>query len=147
MDAFKRALAMDATSAEAMSGVAMVYQGRGQYEQAFDWYLKSLEADSDNLLALLGLFQSACQMGSFEKVIHYLEIYQEMHPADASVLFCLATLYAREGRTDLARELLERVVLIDPDHADAAEMLARMGFEPRMVTGSSGGDDMLSQAQ
>ena len=126
MSAFKRALECDGTNADALSGVAMVYQHKGNYALAFDWYLKSLEADTDSLVSLLGLFQSACQMGTFEKVIHYLEIYREMHPADTCVLFCLATLYQREGRGDRALDLLERVVLIDPAHQDAAAMLRGM---------------------
>jgi len=58
-------------NSRAMAGMAMVAQRQNQPQNAFDWYLKSLELDSDNLMALLGLFQMSCQMGSFSRVIDY----------------------------------------------------------------------------
>jgi Flp pilus assembly protein TadD len=62
-------------------------------------------------------------MGSFAKVIHYLRIYLDRHPDDTSVLFCLATLHARDGRLDEAARTLERVVAIEPENAEAARLL------------------------
>ena len=121
--AFESAIRRDGRCAEAYSGLAMVRQQRGDHAGAFDMHLKCLELDSDNLVALLGLFQSSCQMGTFAKVIHYLEVYLDRHPGDTSVLFCLAALYAREGRLEDARGCLLSVLALEPRQPEAEQLL------------------------
>lgn len=123
VEAFEAARRIDPTSAEAYGGLAMVHQQAGRYDAAFGHYLKCLELNADNLFALLGLFQTSCQMGTFAKIIHYLTLYLDRHPDDAAVLFCLATLQAREGRLDEAREMLLQVLAAEPDRQEAAELL------------------------
>ena len=107
-------------------GLAMIAQQTGRPQQAFDYYLKSLELDSNNLTALLGLFQVSCQMGTFAQVIHYLQVYLQMHPGDSSVMFCLAALYAREGQVQRARDLLRDILALEPDRQDAKDLLEEM---------------------
>jgi len=124
--AFQAAIRLQPDCSEAHGGMAMVYQRRKDYPQAFEMYLKCLEANPDNLVALLGLFQTSCQMGTFARVIHYLEVFLDMHPDDASVLFCLATLYARDGRLYEARDALVKVLSLDHDKKEATSLLARV---------------------
>jgi hypothetical protein len=38
-------------------------------------------------------------------------------------MFSLAALYRRDGRLERTRELLERIVLLEPEHADARNLL------------------------
>jgi tetratricopeptide (TPR) repeat protein len=121
--AFRIAREIQPACAEAYAGLAMIHQHRREHPAAFEAYLKCLELDTDNLVALLGLFQTSCQMGTFSKIIHYLEVYLDRHPGDTSVLFCLATLYAREGRLARAREILLDVLALEPDKIEAAELL------------------------
>jgi Flp pilus assembly protein TadD len=122
--AFNDALRLDDRCAEAYGGLAMLCQQRADYPRAFDFYLKSLDRDTDNLVALLGLFQTACQMGSFDKVIHYLKVYLDRHPGDVSVLFCLATLYSHDGLLDEATAAIQTILTLDPSNAEAAQLLA-----------------------
>lgn len=121
--AFKVARRLNNNCAEAYCGLGMVYQRRADYEQAFEMYLKCLERDTDNLTALLGLFQTSCQMGSFSKVIHYLQTYLDMHPGDTAVMFCLATLYLKEGRYWPAKRILSDVLVLEPANKDAVNLL------------------------
>jgi tetratricopeptide (TPR) repeat protein len=120
------AAALDPRCTEAYGGLAMVHQRRGDYSAAFDMYLKCLELDGDNLVALLGLFQTSRQMGSFAKIIYFLERYLAKHPGDASVLFCLATLHARDGELLKARDDLQAVLAAEPDRVEAAWMLQQI---------------------
>jgi len=120
---FRVACRLDPNCARAYAGLAMVAQQRTDYKQAFEMYLKSLELDSDNLIALLGLFQTSCQMGSFEKVTHYLEVYLNMHPGDTSVMFPLAALYMKDGRLEQSKKTLLDLLALDPDNNDAANLL------------------------
>jgi tetratricopeptide (TPR) repeat protein len=121
--AFRVACRLDPDSAKAHAGLAIVAQRRRDFPRALDLYMKSLELDGDNLAALLGLFQTSCQMGSFEGVSHYLRVYLDMHSGDVPVMFALATLYARDGRTEPAREMLVSLLALDPDNRDAANLL------------------------
>ncbi len=121
--AFRVACRLDPDCARAYAGLAMVAQQRDDHKQAFEMYLKCLELDTDNLTALLGLFQTSCKMGSFAKVIHYLEVYLDMHPGDVSVMFSLAALHTREGRFNRSRDILLNILALDPDNNDAAGLM------------------------
>lgn len=121
--AFRVAVRLDSQCSRAYAGQAMIAQQKGMMQQAFDLYLKSLEIDSDNLTALLGLFQVSCQMRSFDRVIQYLDVYLQSHPEDVSVMFCLATLYVKNHQPNPARDLLEKIRMLDPDNKDAENLL------------------------
>jgi tetratricopeptide (TPR) repeat protein len=103
--------------------MAMIEQQRSRYSQAFKMYLKCLELESDNLTALLGLFQTSCQMGSFEEIIHYLQVYLDMHPGDTSVMFALSALYMKDHRLAESRKILNDILTLQPEHKDAANLL------------------------
>jgi len=107
----------------------MVAQQRAHYVEAFNMYLKCLEIENDNLTALLGLFQTSCQMGSFEKIIHYLQAYLDMHPGDTSVMFALSALYMKDGRLDESCKLLRDVLALAPEHKDAKNLLEEVERE------------------
>lgn len=121
--AFKVACRLDNDCSQAYCGMAMIAQKKQDHQKAFELYLKCLELDIDNLTALLGLFQTSCQMGSFERVIHYLEVYLNMHPGDTSVMFSLAALYMKDGRLDDSRSILMDITALDPANEDAANLL------------------------
>ncbi len=111
---------------EAFAGLAMIHQQQTEYTEAFEMYLKCLELDTDNLVALLGLFQTSCEMENFSQIIYYLEIYLAGHRDDTSVLFCLASLYAKEGRLSDARQAVMKVLTLEPNKPEAVELLTEL---------------------
>jgi tetratricopeptide (TPR) repeat protein len=121
--AFRVAYRLDPKSAKACAGLAMVAQQRRELPRAFDFYMKSLELDTDSIMALLGLFQVSCEMGSFAKVIYYLEVYLSMHPGDSAVMFALAALYLKDGRPEPSKAMLLHLLALDPTNRDAANLL------------------------
>ena len=121
--AFRVARRLEPDCSKAYCGLAMICQQRSNGAGAFDLYLKSLELDSDNLTAILGLFQSSCEMGSFSKVISYLEIYLDKHPGDVAVMFCLATLQMKDNQPQKARGLLLNILAVDAENTDAVNLL------------------------
>ena len=131
--AFRRALEIEPDCAEAHGGRAMVCQHRGRYQEAFDLYMACLDKDADNLVALLGLFQTSCQMGSFARVTGYLQAYLDRHPGDTSVLYCLATLQARDGRFGEAEAALETILSLEPENAEADGLLEEVRRRRREV--------------
>jgi len=121
--AFRVACRLEPNCAKAYAGLAMVFQQKKDYQQAFELYMKSLELDSDNITALLGLFQTSCQMGTFAKIIYYLEVYLNMHPGDTAVSFSLAALYMRDGRLSQSQKILLDILALSPANQDAANLL------------------------
>lgn len=121
--AFKVALRLDRSCAKAYCGLGLVYQQKEDFAEAFQMYLKCLESDTDNLTALSGLFQTSRRIGSFSKVRHYLEVYLKRHPGDTKVMFCLATLYTKDGRLNEAKKVSSEILALEPDYTDAANLL------------------------
>jgi tetratricopeptide (TPR) repeat protein len=121
--AFRVACRLDVNCAKAYGGLGLVAQQRSNHKEAFEMYLKCLELDNDNLTALLGLFQTSCEMGSFSRIIHYLEAYLNMHPGDTSVMFSLAALHMKDERFEQSRKILMDVLSLDPANQDAANLL------------------------
>lgn len=121
--AFRVACRLDPNCARAYAGLAMIAQRRRDFPQAFDLYMKSLELDTDSITALLGMFQVSCEMGSFAKIIYYLEVYLRMHPGDTSVMFALAALYLKDGRPDQSKSVLLNLLALEPANRDAANLL------------------------
>ena len=101
----------------------MAAQQKNDYLCAFEMYLKALELDGENMIALLGLFQTSCQMGSFEQVTRYLELYLGMHPGDTSVMYPLAALYVKDGKMEASKTVLQNILVLEPGNTDAANLL------------------------
>lgn len=121
--AFRVAHRLDPNCAKAYAGLGMIAQQKNDYQKAFELYLKCLQLDTDNLTALLGLFQTSCQMGSFTKIIHYLQLYLDIHPGDTSVMFSLAALYMKDGRLEQSKKILLDILTLDPNNKDAVNLL------------------------
>lgn len=121
--AFRVACRLDTQCVKGYAGLGITAQQQTDYKRAFEMYLKCLELDSDNLIALLGLFQASCEMGSFSEITHYLEVYLDMHPGDTSVMFPLASLYMKDGRFDESRKILLDLLALDESHKDAIALL------------------------
>ena len=121
--AFRVACRLDPKCARAYTGLAMVAQQRREHPQSFDFYMKSLELDTDNITALLGLFQVSCEMGSFARVIYYLEVYLQTHPGDTSVMFALAALYRKDNRPEQSKGILLNLLALEPTNQDAVNLL------------------------
>lgn len=128
--AFRVACRLNPACSRAYEGLALVYQKRCDFENSFSMYLKCLELDTNNLSALLGLFQASSQMGSFAKIIYYLEQYLKMHQDDSSVMFSLATLYMKENQPKKAESMLLRTLAIAPDNKDAVNLLEEIRQNP-----------------
>ena len=131
--AFRVGCRLEPNCGKAYTGLAIVAQHRGNYPEAFKMYLRCLELENDNLTALLGLFQASCQMGSFEKITHYLKVYLEMHPGDVSVMYALATLYMKDKKLDESRKILRDVLVLQPGYGEAAKLLEEVERELTML--------------
>jgi Flp pilus assembly protein TadD len=134
---FSLACRCDSTAAKAHSGLAMTHQQMGNHAEAFKAYMRCLEIDGDDMLALLGLFQTSCKMGTFRQIIRYLEVFLDKHPDDSAVTFCLATLYARDGQFLQARGSVMKVLASEPGKSEARHLLQQI--DRRLAVAGMGG--------
>ncbi len=74
-------------------------------------------------------------MGSFDRVIDYLNVYLDMHPGDTAVMFCLATLYVKQHQPQEAQRLLEDILVFEPENADARNLLEDVEHTQAQHTG------------
>lgn len=121
--AFKVAIRLDKDCTEGYCGLGLVYQEMDDFTRAFEMYSKSLELDINNLAALSGLFQASIQLRSFSRIRHYLEVYLKSHAGDEKVMFCLATLYMKDGQLNRALEVLSEILALEPTYTDAVNLL------------------------
>ena len=126
--AFKVACRLDKNCSKAYLGIAMIAQQNENNKYAFDMYLKSIECDSDNLTALLGLFQTSCKMGTFSNITRYLEHYLISHKDDTSVMSCLASLYIRDNKFHQAKDMLDNVLAVESDNEVAVNLLEEVEY-------------------
>jgi Flp pilus assembly protein TadD len=121
--AFETAGKCPAAGAEAWWGLAMVHQLAAEHPQACAAFVKSLELKNDHAQALAGLIRSCRETGDFAPAERFVPPYLDRHPGDTVALTCQGELQIRQGQVDLARQTILNVLTLDPQNAQAAEML------------------------
>lgn len=109
---------------------AMLCHGQGDMARAAELFQRAAELAPTDPLAQksLGDFLHAVQ-GQTEKAIEqYLKVLR-LNPGELDTLLTVAHLYVSLRHFDNARYYYEKVLAIDPGHAEAREILARLNQE------------------
>lgn len=127
---FQRVLKINPKSYKAYDNLGLCYQARGETELAIRYFLtaiKLVEKDHPeydwpyaNLASLL------IDTGDAEKAFAAAAKAADRNPLSARNFYLGAKALVKLGKTDLARNWLERSVSIDPDYSDALYLLARV---------------------
>jgi RNA polymerase-associated protein CTR9 len=86
---------------------------RGEFEKAHMLYESSVAEDGDNSLAQFGLAQVLLHEGDAMRAIECLDAVLRRSPDDLSTLHTMGIVLARQGRSEEAKELLQRAVDAD----------------------------------
>lgn len=119
---FERALVIKPGYDLAMAGLAVCAQAEGNFEEAWNLYLKALGANSENTRALLGLIEIGYRLKRLSDVESALRSYLEIHPADLNFLYSLAGCCYAQEKIDEAVEALDTIKLFDPNHGMMNEL-------------------------
>lgn len=127
---FQRVLKINPRSYKAYDNLGLCYQARGDIDLAIRYFLtaiKLVEKDHPeyewpyaNLASLL------IDKGDAEKAFAAASKAAGRNPLSARNFYLGAKALVKLGKTDLARNWLERSVSIDPDYPDALYLLARV---------------------
>ncbi|RMD83985.1 MAG: tetratricopeptide repeat protein [Candidatus Dadabacteria bacterium] len=121
-DLFSKALQFDGSSDVAYAGLGTCCQQKGDNTSAWSYYQKALAINPENSRALLGTIETGYQLGNLDGIEAAIKGYLEMHPIDPNFLYSLAGCYYAQGRYAEAQEEIEKILLFDPEHANALEL-------------------------
>jgi tetratricopeptide (TPR) repeat protein len=101
----------------------MVEQATGQFEQAWNLFKQAVQLNPENGRALYGIIELGYHFSRFDDIEQALNAYLECHPGDINYLYALAGCFFRQGRMVEAQQEIEKVILLDPQNANANEMI------------------------
>ena len=156
-DMFDLTLGMNADHAGALNAQGVILVKRGQYEEALEWFSRSLQLVDDNgvriNIALAYLLQGERQSAGevFEEVLALDETYGELFDflstvGDSQGAYDIGVGYLRQKRLDQAEEQFDQALKADPRFADARNargvVLCRRGRYAEALQLFSGASDL-----
>ena len=120
---FERALKRDSKSDVALAGLGMVEQAGGNFHQAWNLFKQANQLNPENGRALYGIIELGYHFSNFDDIEQALNAYLECHPGDVNYLYALAGCYFRQERMADAQQEIDKILLLDPQNANAHEMV------------------------
>ena len=72
---------------------------------------------------MMGLMQTAHELDRLDVAEEYIRGYLDLYPANLRMLFVLAGIYFKRDKYAEARELLERILIFEPENQDALNLI------------------------
>lgn len=126
MDAFRRTLAINPSYAPAWSHIGNIYFGQGRFDLAEESYLKALSMDPALAVAHYNLALTLRKKGDMAGYVAELETAVRSDPYFVAANLDLAHIYISQGRAAEARDMLKRVLRVDPQNRRAKEYLQHL---------------------
>lgn len=130
-DPLSRALQIDARSAEALTLMAVSYQGQQEDVLAEQYYRRALRADPRHARALNNYGAFLFAQGRFRDALEPLRTLTRdpSYPDRARAFESLGLTELQVGHTERAREAFERALSINPQMAGSVLELARIAYQ------------------
>ena len=138
--AFGKALHGDPASSKALCGLGMARNGQGHKKASYNYFLKALDIDPENITALHELIRTAYDLGDFERAVTHTRNYLMYHPGDLDILFSLAGILYKTDAYDEACDVMERLMALSPEYQGGKELMERISLaskSPDKVAASS----------
>ena len=118
-------------------GGCLARLGRAAYQadlasEAVDYYQRSLEASADDRTVWMALALTHAKAGDLPRAQQVLEQASQRFPDDADLLFQLAEMQERQGRTREAVDTLRRLMAKHPTHGSGKTLLASLEKEQKV---------------
>jgi 2-polyprenyl-3-methyl-5-hydroxy-6-metoxy-1,4-benzoquinol methylase/Tfp pilus assembly protein PilF len=126
----ERALMAEPDNNRIVGAMGLVLLTEGRAGDAFAHLVKALELEFDTEALLAPLVQTARECGRLEEAVGILRKFVDFYPGKADAGCRLAELLAEQGAVDEAKDRLETILLLNPEHGAARELLARLADEP-----------------
>ncbi len=112
--AFKLAIMLDSTYADAYTGLAFLYFKKNEMDNALTWIGKSISIDKNNSNTNYVMARLLLQQGMHDKGIELLEGLVSINKNFAEGYYFLADAYLNKGNTDKAFEMQQKAYRLNP---------------------------------
>ena len=119
---FSRGEVIEPNNPKILSGKGMCLMMRGEQEAAHTCFVKAVEQDPSDQVAILQLIEASYCIERFEELCGVLERFVQANPDNADMTFCYAGCLFRLGENDKAREQNNKVIQMHPLHEGAKEL-------------------------
>lgn len=123
---FSKALTVEAGDIRSQIGLAIVQWEQGKKEDAYERAVQVTRTDPADKVAILHLLRFSYGLNRFEDLERALRTYLISDSENVHMLFCLAGCVFQRKRYALAREIIDRILLIDPSHQDAKDLRVKV---------------------
>jgi protein O-mannosyl-transferase len=124
--AYENAIALKSNDVEAIVGLGATFQRSGDFSDAEQAYRRAIAADPNQASAYSDLGALFLQQGKLAAASKELTRAIEHNSSYAPAYFDLGVLYEQMGRRDLAIEMYQKTLDIQPDYQRARSNLERM---------------------
>lgn len=119
LEAARRAVAIDSHLAEVHTALGNAYHVEGRKEEALEAYLEAIEIAPDHWTALDKVGVIYYGFGRFDESIRILRRAARLAPNETGPRFTLAHTYKFLGLDEAAKEWMESILVLEPDHVGA----------------------------
>jgi tetratricopeptide (TPR) repeat protein len=121
---FEKAVSKVPENGDALSGLGLALVSLGQSDKGVELCKKAVVLMPESFETVGVLARAYCVVGDHAAAENALGGYLELHPANLDALLTLADVRISGGKRDEAREALERILMFNPNHKQAAALLS-----------------------
>ncbi len=116
-----------------LTALGMAVLQTGDKEKAHDFLVSALESNIENTLAMNEFLNLSYDLKRFAEGERLLVKFLELHPANIHILFGLAGLQFVAANREKAKDTLNTLLIFDPEHNDARDLLDRIHSEESLA--------------
>ena len=122
-DLFERAAPESPGNAAPYLMLAKISHSLADKEESLDYLLKAWDLEPANLILVIELSGAYGVLGKLKEAISVLEEGLKYHPCEPRILFNLGISYLLENRSDLAVQVFQKTVEVEPEFEQNEKLL------------------------
>lgn len=122
--ALQTALSLDPQDSRIVCGLGICAKQEGNQQLAHDLFVKSLQLDKSNKVAILQLLSVSYEINNFVSLEAVLRNYVAVNSAEIDMKYALAGCLYRQGKLDEAGFYCKEIISRDSNHVGSIELLA-----------------------
>jgi len=117
----KRVIEINPKSDKAYCALGILNSNTGNLVGAECKFCQALDINIENLTAIQLLIDLSYKTKRYDPVYEYLKRFVDIYPTNLNMLFALAGILFKMGKTDASLQILDDVLALDPKHQYALE--------------------------